>query len=58
MMTELKPEAQDSLTSYLERVKRSLRGTSVDADEVERDVREHIDVALNVRTGPPCPRPS
>jgi hypothetical protein len=51
-MTELKPEAQDALTSYLERVKLSLRGTSVDADEVERDVREHIDVALDAQSGP------
>ncbi len=51
-MTELTPEAQDALTTYLERVRLSLRGTSVDADEVERDVREHIDVALNGRSQP------
>ena len=51
-MTELKPDAQDALTSYLERVRVSLRGTSVDADEVERDVREHIDVALSAQAKP------
>jgi hypothetical protein len=51
-MTKLTPEARDALTTYLERVKLSLRGTSVDADEVERDVREHIDVALNGQSKP------
>jgi hypothetical protein len=51
-MTELTPEAQNTLRAYLERVRLSLRGTSVDAGEVERDVREHIDVALNGRSEP------
>ena len=51
-MTELTPPAQDALKAYLERVRASLRGTSVDADEVERDVQEHIDVALNGRSEP------
>ncbi len=51
-MTELAPEAQDAVTTYLERVRLSLRGTSVDADEVERDVREHIEVALDGRSTP------
>lgn len=51
-MTVLTAEAQDALESYLERVRLSLRGTSVDADEVERDVREHIEVALGGRAEP------
>lgn len=51
-MTELTPSAQDALKAYLDRVRVSLRGTSVDADEVERDVQEHIDVALNGRSEP------
>ena len=51
-MTELTPPARDALKAYLERVRVSLRGTSVDADEVERDVQEHIDVALNGRSVP------
>ena len=51
-MTELTPEAQNALKAYLERVRVSLRGTSMDADEVERDVREHIDEALNGRSEP------
>jgi hypothetical protein len=51
-VTVLTSEASDALESYLERVRRSLGGTSVDADEVERDVREHIDVALDGRTEP------
>lgn len=51
-MTELTPEAQGALESYLGRVRLSLRGTSVDADEVERDAREHIDVALDGRSEP------
>jgi len=51
-MTELTHEAQDALKTYLERVRLSLRGTSVDADEVVRDVQEHIDVALDGRSEP------
>jgi len=51
-MTVLTAEAKDALERYLERVRLSLRGTSVDADEVERDVREHIEVALDGRAEP------
>lgn len=51
-MTELTPPARDALEAYLERVRLSLRGTSVDAEEVERDVQEHIEVALNERSEP------
>lgn len=42
----LEREAEQALESYLRRVRLSLRGTSVDAEEVERDVREHIEQAL------------
>ena len=51
-MTEWTPEARSALEAYLARVRASLRGTSVDAEEVEQDVREHIDVALNGHDDP------
>ena len=51
-MTDLTQDAQVALSTYLQRVRLSLRGTSVDADEVERDVREHIEEALNGRSDP------
>lgn len=51
-MTQLSSEAQRAFESYLERVRLSLRGTSVDALEVERDVREHIEEALASHTTP------
>jgi hypothetical protein len=39
--------AQSELDRYLRRVRAALRGhSSVDADEVERDIRGHIDAAL------------
>lgn len=53
MMTlTMTPEARQRLDQYLERARFSLRGTSVEADEVERDVRDHIEEALQGRTDP------
>lgn len=51
-MTTLTPQAERALERYLKRVRLSLRGTSVDAPEVERDVREHIHEALGARPDP------
>lgn len=43
----LTENAQSELDRYLRRVRAALRGhSSVDADEVERDIRGHIDAAL------------
>lgn len=52
-MIDLTPEAQGKLDAYLQRVRSELAGSrSVAADEVEQDVREHVDVALAGATGP------
>lgn len=42
----LTSDAQECFDRYLARVRYSLTGTSVDSDEVEHDVREHIASAL------------
>jgi hypothetical protein len=52
-MTPLTPEAQRRLDGYLGQVRAALRGCrSVSADEVERDVREHVDRELEGTPGP------
>lgn len=52
-MIDLTPEAQQKLDTYLQRVRTELAGSrSVAAEEMEQDVREHIDVALAGATGP------
>lgn len=53
MMAELTLDAQQRLDAYLQQVKRALRGhPSIDADEVERDVRGHVDAELQGRPEP------
>jgi hypothetical protein len=39
-------DAQRHLDSYLAAMRSSLRGTTLDANDIERDIREHIDSAL------------
>jgi hypothetical protein len=52
-MSELTPAAQERVDAYLQRMRNVLRGTkSVAADEVESNVREHIDIALASASGP------
>jgi hypothetical protein len=51
-MTTLTPTAQARLDQYLAQVRSSLRGMSVDAEEVVRDLREHIDVELEATSTP------
>jgi len=47
MMTRLTPEASSRMDQYLRQVRSTLSGcASVHADEVERDVREHIESEL------------
>jgi hypothetical protein len=46
----LTDEAQRCFDRYLERVRHALSGTSIDAREVENDVREHIATALGGQT--------
>jgi hypothetical protein len=46
-MASLSPDAQSILEQYLQRVRASLHGhTSVDVDDVERDVHGHVHAAL------------
>ena len=42
----LTSEAQRRLDSYLSKMRASLRGTSVDAEEIARDIHEHVETAL------------
>lgn len=50
-MIDLTPEAKDRFDAYLLRVHKALRGSrAVTADEVEQNVREHVEIAL--ATGP------
>ena len=52
-MRELTPEAQQKLDTYLQRMRIELSGSkSVTAEEVEQDVREHIEFALASSNGP------
>ena len=52
-MIDLTPEAKRRFDEYLQRMRASLRGTrSIEADEVEQNVIEHVDVAL---AGAPSP---
>lgn len=52
-MIEMTPAARERLDNYLQRMRSELRGTrSVAADEVEQNVREHIEIALAGATGP------
>jgi hypothetical protein len=53
MMVTLSHDAQGLLDRYLHRVRLSLRGhTSLDVDDIERDVRGHIDAALEGQPEP------
>jgi hypothetical protein len=40
------PEAQLRLNNYLAKMRWSLRGTSVDGEEIARDIHEHVESAL------------
>ncbi|HJT16210.1 MAG TPA: hypothetical protein VJ853_02425 [Thermoanaerobaculia bacterium] len=52
-MRELTPEAQQKLDTYLQRMRNELSGSkSVTAEEVEQNVREHIEFALAGANGP------
>jgi len=51
-MIEMTTEARELLDRYLNRARLSLRGTSVESEEVERDVLAHIDEALAGREVP------
>jgi HAAS len=49
----LPDEARIELNRYLRRMRAALRGyPSVDVDEIERDVRSHIDAALEESPSP------
>lgn len=53
MSATLSLEAQHRLERYLQEVRLLLRGaTGVDAGEVERDIRDHIETELGGRTSP------
>jgi hypothetical protein len=53
MMVALSDDARDHLERYLKQVRTALRGqASVDADEVERDVRTHVDAELSGQPEP------
>jgi hypothetical protein len=43
---KLTEDAQQRLDLYLSAMRTSLRGTSIDSNDIERDIREHIDSAL------------
>jgi len=45
-MIEMTPEAQTRFERYLTRMRSALRGSAVEAADVEQNVREHVDVAL------------
>lgn len=52
-MIDFSPEAKRSFDEYLQRMRFSLRGTrSIEADEVEQNVVEHVELAL---AGAPMP---
>ena len=52
-MREMTPEAQQKLDAYLHRMRNELSGSkSVTAEEVEQNVREHIEFALEGGNGP------
>ncbi|HEX7709259.1 MAG TPA: hypothetical protein VF701_22585 [Thermoanaerobaculia bacterium] len=52
-MIEMTPAAREQFENYLQRLRNELRGSrSVVADEVEQNVREHIDIALAHAQGP------
>ena len=52
-MKNLTDSAQNRLDSYLSQARASLKTcTSVDADEVERDIREHIETELESLSEP------
>lgn len=52
-MIDLTPDAKVRFEQYLQRLRGSLRGTrAVEADEVEQNVREHVEIAL---AGAPSP---
>lgn len=51
-MQTLTPDAQQHLDQYLHVVRASLRGTGLEAAEVEADVREHIATALEGEEAP------
>lgn len=51
-MIHLTPDARLRLDLYLSGVRRAVAGTSVDPDEVERDIRDHVDSALRTAEDP------
>lgn len=52
-MIEMTPAARERLDDYLRRLRNELRGSrSIEADDVEQSVREHIEIELAHATGP------
>lgn len=51
-MIEMTDTARQRLEAYLSRLRAALRGTRVEPDEMERDVREHVELALAGAEGP------
>lgn len=51
-MNQLTPDARLRLDVYLAGVRHAVAGTSVDPNEVERDIRDHIDSALRNADAP------
>lgn len=51
-MNQLTPDARLRLDVYLSGVRHAVAGTSVDPNEVERDIRDHIDSALRNAEAP------
>lgn len=51
-MNQLTPDARLRLDVYMNGVRRAVAGTSVDPEEVERDIREHIETALKQTATP------
>lgn len=55
-MIDLTPDAKVRFEQYLQRLRGSLRGTrAVEADEVEQNVREHVEIALAGAPSPVAP---
>ena len=56
MMITLTPDAESRLDQYLLRVRRSVRGTSLEPEGIDRDIRAHVEQALE-GTSQPVGRP-
>jgi len=56
MTISLTPDAESRLDQYLLRVRRSVRGTSMEPEGIDRDIRAHVEQALE-GTSQPVTRP-